>query len=85
MPRESWPANFRAAGYSDSAIAAFCEVFDGFNNGRGTFEGTHQTRHGVVNQAEVFQSLQNTGRALRASTKDNVSSEMYVHGSRDAA
>lgn len=66
MPRESWPANFRAAGYPDSAIKAFCEMFDGFNNGRVTFEGTRQTRHGVVNQAEVFQSLLNTGRALWA-------------------
>lgn len=48
VPRETWPANFRAAGYSDSAIGAFCDMFDGFNDGRVAFEGTHQTRHGVV-------------------------------------
>ena len=48
LPRETWSANFRDAGYSDCAIGAFCDMFDGFNDGRVAFEGTHQTRHGVV-------------------------------------
>ncbi len=57
VPRENWPANFRAAGYSESAVAAFCDMFDGFNNGRVAFEGTHQTRRGTVGQRYVFKRL----------------------------
>lgn len=57
VPREHWTANFRVAGYSESAVAAFCYMFDGFNNGRVAFEGTHQTRHGTVSQMEVFRGL----------------------------
>lgn len=57
MPRNDWYANFRAAGYTESAIEAFCNMFDGFNNGRVVFEGTHQTRHGSVSQEEVFRHL----------------------------
>ncbi len=57
IPREAWTGNFRAAGYSDSAIAAFCELFDGFNNGRVASQGTHETRHGVVGQGAVFEEM----------------------------
>lgn len=57
VPREGWTANFRAAGYSESTIAAFCDMFDGFNNGRVAFEGTHQNRYGTVSQKDVFRSL----------------------------
>ena len=55
--RETWPTNFRAAGYSESAIGAFCEMFDGFNDGRVAFEGIHRTRHGVVGQRAAFRAM----------------------------
>lgn len=48
LPRQTWGGNFRVAGHSDSAIAASCEMFDKFNDGRVAFEGDHTTRHGHV-------------------------------------
>jgi uncharacterized protein YbjT (DUF2867 family) len=57
VPRNDWHTNFHTAGYSASAIKAFCDMFDGFNTGRVAFEGTHQTRHGSVSQEEVFRHL----------------------------
>lgn len=57
VPRAQWADHFRAAGHSPSATAAFCEMFEAFNDGRVAFEGTHPTRHGVVPQAQVLAHL----------------------------
>lgn len=57
VARKAWAANFKAAGYSEDAAIAFCEMFDGFNSGLVAFEGTHETRYGTVGQEAVFRKL----------------------------
>lgn len=57
VPRAAWAEDFRKAGYSESAVNAFCEMFDGFNNGRVAFEGAHQARRGVATLGEALRGL----------------------------
>ena len=58
-PETEWPSIFRASGFSESAVIAFCEMYRGFNNGRVAFSGDGITEHGVIGLDVVLEALIN--------------------------
>lgn len=51
-----WAKGMREQGFPASTVAAFVEMFDGFNRGHVRFEGTHETRRGSVPLATALAS-----------------------------
>jgi uncharacterized protein YbjT (DUF2867 family) len=41
-----WPVVFRAQGFPETTVRAFCDMFRGFNDSTVVFQGGHDTRHG---------------------------------------
>ncbi|WGD29748.1 NmrA family NAD(P)-binding protein [Ancylobacter sp. WKF20] len=56
VPREQWSAIFAASGMSPRTVAAFIEMFDGFNSGHIRFEGA-QPRRGQETPAKAAAAL----------------------------
>jgi uncharacterized protein YbjT (DUF2867 family) len=56
-PEAEWPSIFRASGFSESAVTAFCDMYRGFNNGRVAFSGDGITAHGVISLDVVLDAL----------------------------
>lgn len=46
VPESDWPAVLKQTGFTDRTIEAWVEMFRGFNSGRVSFEGGHETRTG---------------------------------------
>lgn len=61
-PEAEWPTKFRASGFSDSAITAFCDMYRAFNNGRVAFSGDGITEHGVIGLDVVLDALPSRDR-----------------------
>ena len=61
-PEAEWPTVFRARGFSESAVTAFCEMYRGFNEGRVAFSGDGMTEHGVIGLDVVMDDLISRGR-----------------------
>ena len=62
-PEIEWPSVFRADGFSESAITAFCDMYRGFNNGRVAFSGDGVTEHGVIGLDAVLDALMSQARS----------------------
>lgn len=53
-PRADWPAIFQGMGFPTNTVQAFCDMFDGFNQGIVAFEGGHETRRGTTDLPAVL-------------------------------
>lgn len=53
-PRADWPGIFQGMGFPPRTVEAFCEMFDGFNQGIVAFEGGHDTRRGTTDLSTVL-------------------------------
>ena len=56
-PRQEWGNVFASNGFQERTVVAFCEMFDGFNNGRISFEGIHTARRGKVELIDALDAL----------------------------
>ncbi len=56
-PESEWGHMFRANGFSESAIEAFCAMYRGFNSGRVAFSDGNVAVRGTIGLDEVFKVL----------------------------
>ena len=56
-PRQEWGNVFASNGFKERTVVAFCEMFDGFNNGRVSFEGIHKVQRGQVELIDALDAL----------------------------
>lgn len=55
--RQDWAKIFQSYGFPEKTVLAFCDMFDGFNNGRVDFEGNHEVRRGNVALFDALKTL----------------------------
>lgn len=58
----AWAAGMREQGFPERTVDAFVEMYDGFSRDHVCFEGTHETRRGVVTLAQALAHFLNKNK-----------------------